>query len=189
MLRLTIFALGTLVALAGCGDDSSTTDSGTVADTGVVTDSGGGTDGGDTDSGSPTDAGDTDTGTATDAGDTDTGTATDAGGGTDTGTAASGDCINPADNAVAAATDIAADAEACGRESSCLGGRDCVIDCMRDDVGVTMACAVCFGDVAQCTRSNCALRCINSSSAGCISCRADNGCTSAFETCSGLPGS
>jgi len=186
-----LFALSTIVALAGCGDDSTTTDSGTGADTGAPTDSGGGTDGGGgTDTGVETDGGGADTGTATDAGGgTDTGTATDAGGGTDTGMAASGDCINAADNAVTAATDIAADAEACGRAGGCLGGRECVIDCMRDDVGVTMACAVCFGDVADCTRSNCALRCFDSSSAGCISCRADNGCTSAFETCSGLPGS
>jgi len=172
-LSLTALALSTIVALTACGsDDSAPTDSGTGgADSSTTTDSGVATD----------------SGTASDTGsETDTGPGTDGGGGSDTGTLPTGACSNAADQAVVAATDIPAEAESCGR--GCFGAESCVTDCMRDDVGLTMACAACFGATSECTRSNCLTACLGSDAARCTMCRRMAGCLDSFVTCSGLPG-
>jgi hypothetical protein len=116
----------------------------------------------------------------------DTGTAADTGTASDTGTMM-GACTNAADQAVVDETDVAAEAEACGRD--CFGGGMCVTECMRDDVGLSMECASCFGDTAECTRDNCLTACLGTDEARCTMCRREAGCLGDFEACSGLPGS
>ena len=83
--------------------------------------------------------------------------------------------------------DVAMIAEDCGR--SCFGGRMCVIECVERDAGVSNPCAVCFGDVAQCTSRNCLTDCLGGDAARCNACRDAAGCTAAFEACSGIVGS
>lgn len=178
-----LLVLCALLALAGCDDDSmGGEDSGP----------GGGMDAGPmptVDSGPPM----TDAGSATDAG----GRADSGGGGVDgsapgdggaatDGSMGSGACTNAADQAALGMVDIAMVAEDCGR--MCFGGRTCVIMCVERDAGISNACATCFGDVSQCTLRNCLRECSGSDMMACDSCRAMAGCTSAFEACSGLPG-
>lgn len=176
-LRLTLVLCATL-ALAAC--DSGTTadvDSGPGLDSGMMSMTDGGSPG--TDAGGGSDAGGgVDSGPSDDAGSTDAGpTGTDGG---------AGACTNTADTAALASVDIATIAEDCGR--SCFGGRMCVINCVVRDAGVSNPCAVCFGDVSQCTLRNCLADCSGSDMTACDTCRAMAGCTSAFEMCSGLSG-
>jgi hypothetical protein len=61
----------------------------------------------------------------------------------------------------------------------------CYSGCMQTRAGFSAGCSACFGEVMQCTVANCALQCIDASSAGCTTCR-DTKCTPAFETCAGV---
>ncbi len=61
----------------------------------------------------------------------------------------------------------------------------CYSGCMQTRAGFSAGCSACFGEVMQCTVTNCALQCFDASSAGCTSCR-DTKCTPAFETCAGV---
>lgn len=159
-------------ALAGCGSEApADVDSGTGPgmDSGMsAMDSG-------TDSGS----------IAPDSGSTtpDSGDVVD-GGASDGGAMAA--CTNAADTAALDAVDEAMIAEDCGR--TCFGGSRCVRDCMVDMAGVSLECATCFGETAQCTARNCALRCSGGDTPECTMCRMEAGCISAFESCSGLSG-
>jgi len=166
-------ALSLLLALTGCGDDSGRgadsgsggTDSGMVGDSGSATDSGGGTDGGGVDSG----------------------TAADTGTGADTGTLPPGACTNTADEAVMAGASFESEAETCAM--NCIAAEMCVTDCMRDDVGLSMGCATCFGGAGQCALDNCVGDCLlDPRGAACTDCRRMAGCIDDYETCSGLPG-
>ena len=69
---------------------------------------------------------------------------------------------------------------------SCLGqGASCAATCIENETELSTACSACFGEVIACTISNCALQCIDASSAGCTTCR-DTNCTPAFEACAGI---
>ncbi|RLB53253.1 MAG: hypothetical protein DRJ42_12410 [Deltaproteobacteria bacterium] len=171
-------SLSLLLALTGCGDDSPRvtdsgsggTDSGMTGDSGSATDSGGGTDGGG-DSGMSTDSG----------------MATDSGSATDTGTLPPGACTNTADEAVMAGASFEADAETCA--TGCFAAEMCVTDCMRDDVGLSMGCSVCFGAAGKCALDNCLTACLTDPrGAACTDCRRTAGCIDDYEMCSGLPG-
>ncbi len=176
-LSLSAFSL---LALGGCGDDSPRvtdsgsggTDSGMTGDSGSATDSGGG----------GTDGGPTDSGTAADSG-----MATDSGSATDTGTLPPGACTNTADEAVMAGASFEADAETCA--TGCFAAEMCVTDCMRDDVGLSMGCSVCFGAAGKCALDNCLSECLlDPRGAACTDCRQTAGCIDDYEMCSGLPG-
>lgn len=165
---LPLLVLG--LAIAACDGDP----------TGV--DGGGGTDGGPGGTDAGLDAGPGDAGT-------DAGPIEDAGsdaGSTDVDAALPpGACSNAEDGAVLMTIDVAMEARTCG--NMCFGGAGCVTRCM-EGVGLSTECATCFGSVAQCTVRNCALDCSGSDEAACTACRVMAGCVSAFEACSGLPG-
>ncbi|MCB9598160.1 MAG: hypothetical protein H6719_35935 [Sandaracinaceae bacterium] len=160
------------LALVACdGDTPSDTDAG-----------GGGTDagGGGTDAG--TDAGPAETDAGTDAGAEDAGP-------TDAGADAAlppGACTNADDAMALGMVDTAMEAERCG--TMCFGGAMCVTMCM-EMLGISNECATCFGEVANCAARMCALPCARGASTMCTDCRRMMGCSGAFETCSGLPGS
>ena len=71
----------------------------------------------------------------------------------------------------------------CGHK--CLGGGSCVKTCIKGAEGYSDACSGCFGDLAQCTKDHCMLKCIKGESDACKSCVKDN-CDAAFTTCSGI---
>lgn len=65
--------------------------------------------------------------------------------------------------------------------------RECVRDAVVENVeGIDDACGYCYGVSANCARDNCIAQCAaDPSSAGCVTCRCDNGCYQAFDDCSG----
>ncbi|MFT5432716.1 MAG: hypothetical protein ACI9OJ_003418, partial [Myxococcota bacterium] len=74
----------------------------------------------------------------------------------------------------------------CG--SGCFFSADkegCVTECINSDVGLSVGCAGCYGDVTACTMSNCAGPCIDGGD-DCISCMQDAGCQDNFPACSGI---
>lgn len=153
-------------------------------------DGGGGTDAGPsgTDAGpGGMDAGGGDAGTDAGSGGSDAGT--DAGSGaTDAGTDAAippGACSNPDDAMVLDGIDVEMEARTCG--NMCFGGATCVTNCM-EMLGLSSACATCFGSVSACTVRECIAECSGSDEMACTDCRVREGCVSAFEACSGLPG-
>jgi hypothetical protein len=103
-----------------------------------------------------------------------------------------GACSNDADLAAIqakTADQMATTMKSCG--TSCFTNADrkkCIADCVEKDLGVTNACAQCFGGISDCTMSNCISQCmLDSKSQGCTSCIETAGCNSTFTSCSGLP--
>ncbi|HYB99034.1 MAG TPA: hypothetical protein VEC57_07835 [Candidatus Limnocylindrales bacterium] len=91
-------------------------------------------------------------------------------------------CLNEADELVRSSVNLDAEAESSG--VSCSGGASCISDHM-ESVGLSPACADCYGGTGSCAASNCAFQCLSdSSSSGCRSCVASN-CAQEFEVCSG----
>lgn len=137
-------------------------------------------------------------------------TAQDTGGGDTSG---GGACNNASDLAVInnASTDPAAKAAECGG-TSCIAKlftsidefESCVQTCMLNaslpnySFVVSEACSTCYTKSVRCTAEFCGLNDPNKScvpagfggkgtdSADCAECRADNGCGTTFDTCSGL---
>lgn len=70
----------------------------------------------------------------------------------------------------------------------CLGkDRSCVVDCVTKDVGLSKACADCWGSEAQCVFGSCLKVCLaHPTSAECLQCTNEK-CMPALERCSGLP--
>lgn len=116
------------------------------------------------------------------------------------GAAASGMCVNASDLNVACTTDLTDVVGDCG--SSCFAADPgateqelaaCVANCVKVDdprtvVDPSDACLNCYLASVGCTFEFCLAECAGGATLpGCISCRAENGCTSAFFTCSGLP--
>lgn len=161
-------------SLAACdgGGGTDAGPAGTDAGPGAL-DAGGGTDAG-------SDAGASDAGT--DAG-------TDAGSGvTDAGADAAippGACSNADDAMVLDGIDVAMEARTCGNR--CFGGATCVTGCM-EMLGLSSACATCFGSVSACTVRECITECSGGDEMACTDCRVREGCASSFEMCSGLSG-
>lgn len=74
----------------------------------------------------------------------------------------------------------------CGKK--CLGGGSCVASCMAGD-GWSSGCASCFGDLTECTKEHCLMKCIGGRTPGCVSCLEAAGCDkSAFgpNSCTGF---
>lgn len=111
----------------------------------------------------------------------------------DDGTCAAptGACTNPADQAIVdglGPDGLEREITSCG--APCVFGTgdkaQCVIDCMVDNIGLSRACAGCFGLVTGCALEHCAFTCVNAGAA-CDTCMADNRCQEGFPACSGLP--
>jgi hypothetical protein len=67
----------------------------------------------------------------------------------------------------------------------CSGSSKCTSDCLQKD-GVTMGCAKCFGDAAQCGRDMCSAQCLlDPSGVACRDCTKAKGCDDRFKTCAG----
>jgi len=106
--------------------------------------------------------------------------------------APAGACINAADIAIPTMT-IDTSANTCG----CTGctpipTKECVSTCMTDDIGLSKACADCYGGIVACVVAECALPCLTfdpecPESDDCVACRVEN-CSPAFTACSGLDG-
>ena len=72
----------------------------------------------------------------------------------------------------------------CGKK--CWGTSACVSDCMTKSVGISKACAACFGAEAQCTRDHCMSKCAFSpDGAACKQCAISN-CQAQETKCSGF---
>merc|ERR1712113_311670 len=69
-----------------------------------------------------------------------------------------------------------------GCAKKCLGAKGCVKECMMKAEGYTDNCAQCFGDVAECTKDHCLLKCMSGESPDCKSCVSAN-CEPALKTC------
>jgi len=98
-----------------------------------------------------------------------------------------GACTNPADRAIIDAGGLETILQNCA--ASCIGAGDfeqCVSDCMTDQTGLSPACADCFGALAGCIVAFCFSECAIPDSPECIACMEANGCTAAFDACSGL---
>jgi len=71
----------------------------------------------------------------------------------------------------------------------------CVVTCQQQSIAeftdgstLTEECAQCYADSVACSAANCAAAgCTNPNSSTCIACRCEQGCTPAFDICSGLP--
>ena len=205
MNRLT--ALFSLCFFAACGSTAASTgttaatDTQAAADTGLAADAAAGTDaasGSDTASGTDTAPG-SDTASGTDAASgTDTASGTDAASidavapadvAADTAAAdvaASGACMNAADEAVSSTVDVSTKVGDCA--SSSLGNGAAAKPCIVKNTGFSDGCAQCFADTIDCVSKNCVFNgaCLGSDSAACDACRIQN-CGPAFTTCSGLP--
>jgi hypothetical protein len=71
---------------------------------------------------------------------------------------------------------------------------DCVADCTQTATaevappGLSDECVACTGATVACGAAFCTDKCVSDTNApACIECRCVNGCTPAFDTCSGLP--
>eukprot|EP00414_Alexandrium_minutum_P006287 CAMPEP_0113822836 /NCGR_PEP_ID=MMETSP0328-20130328/2442_1 /TAXON_ID=39455 /ORGANISM="Alexandrium minutum" /LENGTH=159 /DNA_ID=CAMNT_0000790777 /DNA_START=94 /DNA_END=573 /DNA_ORIENTATION=- /assembly_acc=CAM_ASM_000350 len=64
-------------------------------------------------------------------------------------------------------------------------GKACVSNCVSKKVNLTKACSDCFGDLAECSYKNCAMRCLRPDTPDCKKCGADH-CTPAMVKCSGI---
>lgn len=159
----------------GAGSDTGTSASGkdasSVADA-TPLDAAVNVDGGAVDSGPGADTGPSpDGGAPTDAGDVDAG-------------APSGACTNAADQAIHNSIDVSDAVGTCA--SDCFGAGPCVRRCITNDIGLSSECTECYVDVTRCTVQNCIADCAGADSAACEACRDAAGCTSDFDTCSGL---
>merc|ERR1711939_1066786 len=99
---------------------------------------------------------------------------------------ASGACSNDADQAAwkSHKATFEDDMSACGKK--CLGAKSCVTSCIQGKDSYSSGCSSCFGDMAQCTKDNCMLKCINGNSPACKTCVQKSGCVSKFTACSGI---
>ncbi|MGB0591358.1 MAG: hypothetical protein ACPGU1_16900 [Myxococcota bacterium] len=98
-----------------------------------------------------------------------------------------GACDNAADLAVIETADVAQLSQ--DAAFACLQGfsvdLDCATDKIAEDSGMTLDCALCFGEQAVCVASNCAFQCFDPNSQSCNDCRNSN-CTPLFEPCAGI---
>lgn len=95
-----------------------------------------------------------------------------------------GACTNQSDETIICDEGFAAAVQACGT-SNLGGGADAIAMCVEDDIGLSAACASCFGETTQCTIDNCLTECgTDPLGNSCITCRATN-CDAAFEACAG----
>ncbi|MGK5086613.1 hypothetical protein WDW86_03575 [Bdellovibrionota bacterium FG-2] len=73
----------------------------------------------------------------------------------------------------------------CGKK--CLGGKECTSKCMSEELGLTPACADCWGEVAACGKKHCWLPCMGSPTGkSCRECAAKNGCNERLDSCVGI---
>lgn len=66
------------------------------------------------------------------------------------------------------------------------GGKQCVVDCIHDQVGLSVPCSRCWGEEATCTLKNCILPCTIPTSNSCTTCSRER-CFPGCVTCSGVP--
>jgi hypothetical protein len=98
-----------------------------------------------------------------------------------------GACDNAADLAVISTADVAQLSQ--DAAFACLQGFSVDLDCatnkIAEDSGMTLDCALCFGEQAVCVASNCAFQCFDPGSQSCNDCREEN-CSPLFEPCAGI---
>lgn len=113
--------------------------------------------------------------------------------------AGTGMCANASDLELACSVDMPTIVGVCGvscyqanpssteeQLAACTG--QCVLENPATVTDPSQGCLGCYLQSVGCTLQNCLNECAGGSTTpGCVSCRADNGCTSAFYTCSGLP--
>jgi hypothetical protein len=75
------------------------------------------------------------------------------------------------------------DMTACGKK--CLGAKACVSECIKQAEAYSPGCSDCFGELGQCTRDHCMLKCLNGESESCKTCTKQN-CVQPFKDCSGF---
>jgi len=116
--------------------------------------------------------------------DTDTGTDTD----TETESDPVDACINSSDSTIIGGTDVEAEAITCGL--GCVGEPDvsgCTADCVSTETGLSDDCSECYGDMVECSVTECFTECISDpTSVACTNCQDSSGCTAAFDLCTGL---
>jgi hypothetical protein len=109
--------------------------------------------------------------------------------------AGDGACTSAADLAAVCANDVNTTAASCGLSCFAQGGDEatqiqCNLSCVTTatDPDPSSACIGCYLESVACARENCLDQCLSDPTApACIQCRADEGCTGGFYTCSGLP--
>lgn len=100
-------------------------------------------------------------------------------------------CTNEADLAVIEGgtvdpTGVAGD---CGLNNIAVADpRTCATFCVQDGTELSSGCSSCYAATVACAITNCLAQCAaDPGSEDCNTCRDENGCTSAFYACSGLP--
>eukprot|EP01102_Stenamoeba_stenopodia_P012591 TRINITY_DN3997_c0_g1_i1.p1 TRINITY_DN3997_c0_g1~~TRINITY_DN3997_c0_g1_i1.p1 ORF type:complete len:141 (+),score=11.82 TRINITY_DN3997_c0_g1_i1:81-503(+) len=68
----------------------------------------------------------------------------------------------------------------------CFGGVSCSTSCIASTIGLTNACAACFGTDVGCTAENCTADCLNPNSSACLQC-SEKYCMPALLACAGVP--
>jgi hypothetical protein len=100
-----------------------------------------------------------------------------------------GTCENDTDCPKVESGEARSSAQSCGL--SCLQDEDqatCAVTCIVEDTGITQDCAGCYAAAVKCAADNCLAQCgSDPASQACSDCQVENGCRSAFDTCSGLP--
>ncbi len=100
----------------------------------------------------------------------------------------SGACRNATDCPKVETGEIRTAAQSCGL--GCLANADpstCTVMCIVTETGATSGCSTCYAALAGCAAQKCLASCAaDPASAACNQCQIDQGCRSAFDTCSGL---
>ncbi len=103
--------------------------------------------------------------------------------------AGDGTCENDTDCPKVESGEARMSAQSCGL--GCLQSADqemCAVECIVDDVAISEGCAACYAAAVKCAADHCLAQCASDpTSQACSDCQAEEGCRSAFDTCSGLP--
>jgi hypothetical protein len=108
--------------------------------------------------------------------------------------ATAGKCIGDSDATAVCTKDVTKTTAQCG--ASCYATAEktdaaqdaCTSSCISDMITLTSDCLGCYLTDVACSRKHCLLMCGTApTSAGCATCRQENGCADTFYSCSGLP--
>jgi len=108
--------------------------------------------------------------------------------------ATDGKCIADSDATAVCTKDVTKTTAQCG--ASCYATAEktdaaqdaCTSSCISDSITLSTDCLGCYLTDVACSRKHCLLVCGTApTSAGCATCRQENGCADAFYSCSGLP--
>ncbi len=95
-------------------------------------------------------------------------------------------CLNPSDEAITSDMDnVSTQAQTCGLQCFAQADMDCAAKCMVKQLGLSDACAACWGGSIVCVSQNCLVECLRGKQdPSCLSCT-DQHCNADFHACSG----